>query len=294
MGSPIYIAGATATGKSAIAVEVAREMGGEIISVDSMQVYRGMDIGTAKPTIEERQNVPHHLIDLVELDAKFNAAQFVQQAETAIEGIQQPILCGGTGLYFRALAEGLGTAPEGDKEVRRELEGMTTEELLKELEARDPETLAVIDRQNRRRVVRAVEVIRLTGKPFSTQRAEWTGEVPAKFFLVERTREDLRARIEVRVEAMFAAGLVAETQRLGRPLEANLVASQALGYRQVLENLAGKRGLEETVQLVKTQTWKFARRQMTWFGKLKGAIPFGIAPDEEPAETARRVLKHLS
>jgi tRNA dimethylallyltransferase len=174
---PIFVAGPTAVGKSEVAIGLAERLGGEIVSVDSMQVYRGLDIGTAKPSIEERARVPHHLIDVVELSDNFDAARFVGLAQRTVGEIQArghvPILCGGTGLYFRAFLEGLGEAPPADARLRAELEAAPFSDLLRELAERDPATYERIDRQNPRRVIRAVEVIRLTGKPFSEQRADW-------------------------------------------------------------------------------------------------------------------------
>jgi tRNA dimethylallyltransferase len=293
MGKPIFIAGPTASGKSAVALAVAQLQGGEIISVDSMQVYRGLDLGTAKPTAEERAAVSHHLIDLLELSETFDAAKFTAEAGKITRKIDPPIFCGGTGLYFQAWLEGLGEAPKGKPGLRMELEEISTEALVAELREKDPATHAAIDPHNRRRLVRAVEVIRLSGKPFSEQRAEWTGQAPDNFFLLERDRGDLRQRIDERVEAMFAAGLVAETCSLRPALEANAVVGQALGYRQVIEHLRGERDLPNTVDLVKTRTWKFARRQMTWFRKMKGAIFLKVAASEHAEETAGRLNEKL-
>jgi tRNA dimethylallyltransferase len=294
MGAPIFIAGPTASGKSAVALEVAQQQNGEIISVDSMQVYRGLDLGTAKPTVEERVRVPHHLIDILGLTESFNAASFVEQAEEAIKKIKTPVFCGGTGLYFSAWLEGLGDAPQANVTLRTELAEMNLETLVAELLERDPATHATIDRQNRRRVTRAVEVIRLTGKPFSEQRAKWTGQVPPNFFLLERDREDLRQRIDTRVDAMFAAGLVEETCSLRLTLEGNPVAQQALGYRQVIGHLNGEQGLPETLALVKSRTWQFARRQMTWFRKLHGAHTLTVPANEPVADTAQRLIDQLT
>ena len=294
MGAPVFIAGPTASGKSAVAHEVAQRLHGEIISVDSMQVYRGLDLGTAKPTAEEREVVPHHLIDILDLSETFDAASFVTRTETHTQKIKRPVFCGGTGLYFSAWLEGLGDAPQANATVRAEMEAMDLETLVAELLEHDPATHGTIDRQNRRRVARAVEVIRLTGKPFSEQRAEWTGNVPPNFFLLERDREDLRQRIDTRVDAMFAAGLVEETCSLRSALEGNPVAQQALGYRQVIGHLKGEQGLPETVALVKSRTWQFARRQMTWFRKLHGTQTLTVPAAEAPAETARRLIEQLT
>jgi tRNA dimethylallyltransferase len=272
----IMVAGPTAVGKSEVALLLAERLGGEIVSVDSMQVYRGLDIGTAKPGAAERIRVPHHLIDVADLNEPFDAAKFVRLAGGAIDDIQSrgriSILCGGTGFYFKALRDGLGDSPKGNPRLRAELETMPLAELLKELAERDPVTYGRIDRRNPRRVIRAVEVIRLTGRRFSEMRPQREDAPPVAsvrqhpIFGLMRSSEDLRARIEARVDAMFERGLVNETQRLlDGGLAFNKTAMQALGYRQVVEHLQGERSLPDTIALVKQRTWQFARRQMTWF-----------------------------
>lgn len=281
----LFLAGPTAVGKSEMALLLAEKIGGEIISVDSMQVYRGLDIGTAKPSAEERARVPHHLIDVVDITEPFDAAQFVRLAKAAVVGIQSrkrvPIFCGGTGLYFKALMEGLGEAPPADQKLREELEGTSLSDLLHELAECDPVTFEKIDQKNPRRVIRAIEVIRLTNRPFSNQRSNWSDgtrlagpkrseggntEQAAAIFGFSRSATDLHARINGRVDMMFARGLVEETHRLlEQGLAQNKTAMQALGYRQVVEHLRGERSLPETIELVKIKTRQFAKRQMTWF-----------------------------
>jgi len=269
---PIFLAGPTAAGKSALALELAERLGGEIISVDSMQVYQGLDIGTAKPSAEDRRRVQHHLIDVVTLKESFDAAQFVRLAGLAAQDIQargrRPIFCGGTGLYFKAHLEGLGPAPPRDATLRAELAATPLAKLLEELERRDPATFQAIDRQNPRRVIRALEVIRLTGQLFSAQRAQWADpKMPTSRMIgLTRPKGELNERIQQRVDEMFRQGLVAETESLlARGLEDNPTAMQALGYRQVVEHLRGQRGLAETIELVKIRTRQFAKRQLTWF-----------------------------
>jgi len=270
---PVFLAGPTATGKSALALELAGRLNGEIISVDSMQVYRGLDIGAAKPTLEERRRVPHHLIDVAGLDESFDAARFITLATAAVENIKlrgkRAIFCGGTGLYFKAFLDGLGQAPPSDPKIRAELEATPLEKLLTELEQSDPVTFERMDRKNPRRVIRALEVVRLTGRPFSAQRANWqTGQpaAPDHYFGLTRPAHVLNKRIHERVDAMFAQGLVAETEALlQRGLDKNPSAMQALGYRQVVEHLRGQRPLAETIELVKIRTRQFAKRQLTWF-----------------------------
>jgi tRNA dimethylallyltransferase len=269
----LFLAGPTAVGKSSLALPLAEKIGGEIISVDSMQVYRGLDLGTAKPSPEDRVRVRHHLIDVADLGESFDAARFCRMAAQAVEEIisrgRVPIFCGGTGLYFKAYLQGLGAAPPRSDSLRATLEKIPLPQLLTELSERDPAAWSRIDRNNLRRVVRAVEVIRLTGRPYSAQRAAWTtdaGEPAANFFGLRRSSMDLARRIDQRVEKMFAAGLVEETRRLlDQGLEKNPTAMQALGYRQVVDFLRGRCPLPQTMELVKIRTRQFARRQMTWF-----------------------------
>ena len=301
---PLFLAGPTAVGKSAVALLLSEQLGGEIISVDSMQVYRGLDIGTAKPGADERARVPHHLIDVAELNESFDAAQFCTLARLAEAEIRSrgrvPIFCGGTGLYFKSYLEGLGEAPPANPALRAELERTPLDVLLRELAECDPATFERIDRQNPRRVIRAVEVIRLTGKPFSAQRAAWNGAAHdaqdvSSLIVLTRAKPDLDARINARVDAMFAAGLVAETEALLRcGLAENPAALQAIGYRQVVEHLRGERSLPETIELVKVRTRQFAKRQLTWFRRQAAARWVEIAPDEKLEQTARRVLAGFS
>ena len=286
---PVLLAGPTAVGKSEIVLRLAEQLGGEIISADSMQVYRGLDIGTAKPSPADRARVSHHLIDICDLTESFDAAQFVRLAQKAVAEIQArgrvPIFCGGTGLYFKAFLSGLGEAPSADPELRAKLEAMPFEALLRELRERDPAAYEKIDKQNPRRVIRAVEVIRLTGKKFSQQRAEWKSEARSQksenFFAFSRQPDDLRKRIDVRVDAMFARGLVDETRELLKQgLAENKTAMQAIGYRQVVEHLRGERSLAETIELVKIRTRQFAKRQLTWFRAQKNLEWIELKPDE--------------
>ncbi|HMP82156.1 MAG TPA: tRNA (adenosine(37)-N6)-dimethylallyltransferase MiaA [Verrucomicrobiota bacterium] len=294
---PIFVAGPTAVGKSDVALLLAEQIGGEIISVDSMQVYRGLDIGTAKPSPAERARVPHHLIDVVDLNESFDAAKFVELARKAVSEIQSrgrvPIFCGGTGLYFKAFLDGLGDAPPSDEKLRAELESTPLDDLLRELEHRDPATFAKIDRDNPRRVIRAMEVIRITGRPFLEQRADWVHATrntqhAARLFALTRTSEDLHARINARVDKMFAAGLVDETRLLlEHGLAQNKTAMQAIGYRQVVEHLRGERDLPATIELVKSRTRQFAKRQMTWFKRQLSPEWIELKSSDRLADIAR-------
>jgi len=295
MHAPVFLAGPTAVGKSEVALLLAERIGGEIVTVDSMQVYRGLDIGTAKPDHAQQKRVRHHLLDVVDLSASFDAAQFVHLAGKAVQEIiarnHTPIFCGGTGLYFKAWLEGLGDAPPTDSELRKQLQAAPLQDLLHELAERDPETFARIDQRNPRRVIRAVAVLRITGKPFSAQRTVWAdhaGDQPvANAFTLLRGRDELARRIANRVDLMFERGLVAETAKLLKMnLAANPTAMQAIGYRQVVEHLQGLRSLEETVQLVKTRTRQFAKRQLTWYQRQLPFSPVSLESGENPEQVA--------
>lgn len=242
----LWICGPTAVGKSLVALELAEEIEGEIISVDSMQVYRGMDIGTAKPTAKERERVRHHLLDVVDLPGTFTVADFLEsvaQAEREVRSRNKtPVYCGGTGLYFKAMSHGIGAGPAPDEKLRRELEEQTIEALLEEVRARDEALWRVLDRSNRRRVVRAVEMLRLSGKKVSESRSAWGACSVANVVAVglRRTREELVQRIEHRVREMFKAGLVEEVERLaGSGLLQSATARQALGLPPGFGNEGG-------------------------------------------------------
>lgn len=303
MKPPLFIAGPTAVGKSEVALRLAEQLGGEILSADSMQVYRGLDIGTAKPSADERARVPHHLIDICDLSEGFDAAQFIRRAQSAVTEISArgkvPIFCGGTGLYLKAYLSGLGEAPATNPELRAKLEAIPFEVLLHELRERDPVAYEKIDKQNPRRVIRAVEVIRLTGKKFSEQRAEWKSEAqspkPKTAFCLTRSAPDLHIRINARVDAMFARGLVAETRGLlQHGLAENQTAMQAIGYRQVVEHLRGDRSLLDTIELVKIRTRQFSKRQLTWFRRHGNMAWVELKPGEPVEAAAQSIADTIS
>jgi tRNA dimethylallyltransferase len=286
-------------------MELALLLPGEILSVDSMQVYRGMDIGTAKPRAEDRTRVRHHLLDVARVSEPFDAARFVRLASAALDEIHArgatPILCGGTGLYFKALLEGLGEAPPSDPALRATLAATPLEVLLAELAERDPVTHAAIDRQNPRRVIRAVEVIRLTGRPFSEQRSPWgsgsagADDTRTPVFYLERKVEDLHGRIQERVRQMFAQGWVEETRRLLEAgIESNPTALQAIGYRQILSHLRGQQSLEATIGEVTVRTRQYARRQGIWFRRHARVIAVSVLPTEPATQTAARIAREFA
>ncbi len=284
---PIFLTGPTAVGKSDLALQLAGETSGEIISADSMQVYRGLDVGTAKPSPQKRSLIPHHLIDVAELCQTFDAGQFVKKATQAVHEIKLrqncPIFCGGTGFYLKAYREGLDNLPPRNPSLRSELEQTPPEKLLEELYRKDPLLFAQIDPKNLRRVIRALEIIRQTKQPASAQRQKWAAKATlppsAPLIVLFRPAASLRKRIHQRVESMFQAGLVEETKALLKcGIRENPVASRALGYRQVLRHLENQNSLSETIALVKTKTWQFARRQLTWFRKQKHTIWLDLDP----------------
>jgi tRNA dimethylallyltransferase len=288
----IAIVGPTASGKSALALRLARELSGEIVSCDSLQVYRGLDIGSAKATTAERREVPHHLIDVVEPDAPFSAADYGRLARQACSDIvdrgRLPIVAGGTGLYLRALTEGLFEGPSRDEPLRRRLEGLADRfgagRLHRVLRRRDPVAASRIEANDRVRVVRALEVLRATGRPISSHHAGGTARLPGFEVMVlglAPTRELLRARVEARTTLMFERGLLEEVRGLlSRGFGPSLRPLQAIGYRQAVAVLQGAADLDSAQRDIVTATMRYAKRQMTWFRHQSPAV---WAPDAEVA-----------
>jgi tRNA dimethylallyltransferase len=280
----IVICGPTASGKTSLALDLAESFAAEIISADSRQVYRGMDIGTAKATAEERRRVPHHLIDVADPDQDFTTADFIRLARKAIGEIDArgrlPMVVGGTGLYIRTLTEGLLPGPGADKELRNRLlarealEGEGT--LHRRLKEIDPVLAARLSPRDRVRIVRALEVFANTGRRLSELQEEHAfGEHPycvLSFGLAPR-REELYRAIDLRVEAMMAAGLLDETRALvARGYGADLKAMRTIGYRECLQHLAGEMSLDQAVAHIQQASRRYAKRQLTWFRKDKSII----------------------
>lgn len=277
----IYITGTTASGKSALALEVAKRLGGEIISVDSMQVYRGLDIGTDKISLKIRESIPHYLIDIREIEEQFDAASFITEASSAVKKIQScgkiPIFCGGTGMYFKIWLEGLASVPPPSDKIRERLSSLSLEELQKILLQKDPASAQKIDLKNRRRLERALEIFLITGKSASLKNISWKGyesDTKPFLFILQREKEELIRRINLRVERMFEQGLVEETCfLLKQGLEKNKTAMQAIGYRQIAAYLRGEiKSLSEAKEEIKIRTRQFAKRQRTWF---RGQMGYG-------------------
>lgn len=282
----LVIAGPTAAGKTEIALQVAECVGGEIVSADSMQIYQRMDIGTAKPTAEERARAPIHLIDFVPPDGEYTVSDFCRDAARIIAEIDArgrlPILCGGTGLYIRALTEGFDF-PIGppDKSIRARLWAEAQERGPQALHARlarlDPAAAARIEPGDARRTIRALEVHELTGRPISAAQrrravdALTAPEYTCAKYVLTAPRELLFARIERRVDAMMAAGWPDEVRALlASGVNTRSQSMQAIGYRHLLQHRSGERGLEETVELIKRDTRRYAKRQMTWLRAGRG------------------------
>ena len=299
----VFLVGPTAVGKSAVALELARTLGAEIVSADSMQVYRGMDIGTAKPTAEERALVPHHLIDVCEVSEVFDAKKFIEMASQAIDSIhargKKALVVGGTGLYVRVLRHGLFEGPSRNEELRGRLEKMTAVQLFDELERVDPATAKRIDRHNPRRLVRALEVFHETGQPISELQKEWGWEkdnhaVASSGFMLNRNREDLHARIERRIDQQIASGWVNEVRHLLESgLEKNATAMQAAGYRELVAHVRRDFPLAEAVALIKTRTRQLAKRQLTWFRREPELSWLVIGREELPSVTVEHILQGM-
>ena len=275
----IFLVGATGTGKSAMAMELARKSGAAILAMDAMQVYRGADIGTSKPTSAERAEIPHGGLDLVEFGASFDVAQYLRHAETFLreqrEAGRRVIITGGTGLYFRALTQGLCEAPQGSDELRAELNALLVEELRERLKKIDPAMLEQLDSSNPRRLIRAIEVMETTGRSLR----EWQEETPKPLitdfqtFWLQREKEELHERITQRVNEMFNAGWLEEVRDLVARYGLETVRNfPGIGYREIAEMVQTTDGPSAaTVEKVKSDifvaTRQYAKRQLTWFNR---------------------------
>lgn len=264
-----FLAGPTAVGKTDVALAVAEACNGEIVGADAFQVYRGLDILTAKPSTEALVRVPHHLVGTVPLSDEFNVGRYLGSALAAIADIRGrgklPIVTGGTGLYIRALTRGLSDVPPANPELREELAAASPAELLARLAELDPEAVSVIDVKNPRRVLRALEVCIITGKPFSSFRQEWQIQPPFHGVLLERSREELYERIDRRTVAMFEEGVVEEVRAALSAGGVSPTAEQVIGWREIGAFLRGELSREEAIAAIQQTTRHYAKRQMTWF-----------------------------
>ncbi len=287
----LVILGPTGSGKTRLALEAAEALDGEVISADAFAVYRGMDIGTDKPTVEDRRRVPHHLVDVADPGSRFSAGEFVRLADGAIDSIRRrgrlPVVAGGTHFYVRALLLGLFPSPPTDPALRAELEAAWAEDpgaVRRRLAEVDPESARRIPAADRQRILRALEVYELTGRPLSEH---WRRQPPhpryrALLAAPRRDRAELYARIDARVETMFSAGLVEEVRALlssGVPPDSH--AMKAIGYREVAAFLRGETTLDEAKERTRIATRHLAKRQLTWLRHLKEGTLHWVAPPEQ-------------
>ena len=284
MTRAFFIVGPTATGKSEIAADVAREVGAEIVSADAFQIYRGLDLLTAKPEPPTLAKAPHHLIGTVPLTEEMNAEEFRRAATCAIEGINSrgkiAIVVGGSGLYVKALTHGLDPLPKADPNLREKLNAMSLDELLSQLGELDPRMARKLDLKNRRRVVRALEICLLTRKPASDVVAGVAdagrpgSPIPATSAFVFRDREELYKRINQRVEMMFERGVIEEVRAA---VTTSATASQMIGLREIRELLAGKKSLPQCIAEIQQATRRYAKRQLTWFRRQTNFLPLNLS-----------------
>lgn len=299
---PVII-GPTAGGKSALALDIAGRVPAEIVSADSVQVYRGMDIGSAKPSPEERARVPHHLIDIADPRESFTVHEFLARAGAAIDDIRSrgklPILVGGTHLYIKAFLDGLFEGPAGDESLRAELRAFGRPRLREELLRIDPAAAARIHANDERRTIRALEVHRLTGVPISDLQKQWDREDHRRkdCFLVALwwPAERINPRINARVREMMSRGLVEEARALFDADAFGTQSREALGYRQLIAHFQGRCSLDEAVEQIKIETRRFAKNQRTWLRRLRATpgcvwIDAGTTSD---SDRARIVLDAL-
>ena len=278
--APFFLLGPTAVGKSALAVELAERIGGEIIGADAFQIYAGLDVLSAKPSAELRARVPHHLIGEVPPGAQFDVAQWLARARECIAEITSrrrvAVVCGGSGLYVRALTHGLAPLPGADATLRASLENEPLAALAERLRSLDPAT--TVDLRNPRRVIRALEVCILTGRPFSSFRTEWAGAAAPHGVILSRQRDELHAAIAARTAAMFSAGVVEE---VARTTVVGLTASQMLGLAEIRGHIAGRITREQCIAAIALATRQYAKRQLTWFRRERAFrwIDLSTTPD---------------
>lgn len=298
-----FVAGPTAVGKTGAALQLAGSLNAEILSLDSMAVYRRMDIGTAKPSREEQQQVTHHLIDLINPDQEFSLSDYIQHAAVAIEDVvsrgRTPLFVGGTGLYLRSLLRGVFSGPDADWELRNQLEQQQqlhgAEWLHQQLQQMDPVTAQRLHPNDVRRVVRAIEVYHVTGQPMSEQHDQPplpADQQPAAVLWIDPPRAWLHDRINRRVDLMMKRGLLTETRQL---LESTpppgRTARQALGYRELIAHLERGLPLAECVEQIKIGTRQFAKRQHTWFRNLEECTAVPITGEESATALAERIIQ---
>jgi tRNA dimethylallyltransferase len=305
-GKLYFIVGCTACGKGALGRHLAGFVGGQIVSVDSMKVYRRMDIGTAKPTPEAQAAAPHHCIDIVEPSESFSVAQYVEHADRAIETIRSdgavPLAVGGTSLYIKALSEGLFEGPSADPDIRaaliKQAETQGPGPLHAELAAVDPQSAERIHPNDTRRIVRGLEVFRTCGKSLTELQKQWDcGEnrYECVFIGLRRDKPDQSGRINARVKRMMQAGLADEVRALmdeSAPLSPT--AAQAVGYAELIAHFHGHCTLDEAIERIKINSRRLAKKQRTWHRRFAGIQWFDLAPDATVEETAQTIIETIN
>ena len=298
-----FLAGPTAAGKTATAIELAERINAEIVSMDSMAIYRTMDIGTAKPTVDEQARIPHHLINVVDPHQEFSVAEYVLHAWTIMTDIvnrgRTPLFVGGTGLYLRSMLRGVFEGPEADWELRNELQQSLQEHgnqwLHDELRKVDPPTAARLHPNDVRRIIRGIEVYRITGQPLSGQHSQDPlppEHRPTSVFWIDPPRDWLHERINRRVDLMLRQGLLQETrQLLSADPPPGRTARQALGYRELITHLEHGVPYDECVEQIKAGTRQFAKRQHTWFRNLEECTGVSIRGDESASQLADTLVE---
>jgi tRNA dimethylallyltransferase len=300
----IYLTGPTASGKTAVGVALARVLDAEVNALDSMTLYRGMDIGTAKPSIPERGGIPHHLIDVLDPWESASVAEYRAMALAAVADVtargRRALFVGGTALYLKALLRGLFQGPGADPDLRRGLQEEAgrrgSAALHARLAALDPPAARRLHPNDLRRIIRALEVIALSGRPLSALQTEHERPAPPEVpvFALRRPRDELHERIDRRVVQMFDAGLIDEVRALlAGPRPLGPVPAQGVGYREVIDLLAGRATLADTVDRVRARTRQFAKRQETWFRGLAEVVAWPVGPDEPAEETAARLASRI-
>jgi len=304
LDNSIFLVGPTASGKSSVGVCLAELIYAEIISLDSMQLRRGMDVGTAKPSAEDRARVPHHMIDILDPCESFSVARYVKLACEAVSDIaargRVPLFVGGTALYLKALTSGMFEGPSADWKLRSRLRRVAAEKgspfLHDRLRGIDPAAAEKIHPNDLRRIIRALEVFEKTGSPISQLQQQWQneGDDGPPIFGIERDRDDLYDRIDRRVDRMMSEGFLEEVRRLSERGPGR-EASQALGYKEMLAHLRGEiADLDEAVELIKRNTRRFAKRQLTWFRAFPQIIWIHAGPHDRPEKIAGRMRQRIS
>ena len=280
MRRAFFIVGPTATGKSELAADVAHDLGAEIVSADAFQIYRGLDLLTAKPDASTLAKAPHRLIASIPLTEEMNTEKYRCAASRAIDEINSrgrlAIVVGGSGLYIKALTHGLAPLPEADPKLREKLNALNLEELRTQVAELDPESARKIDPKNRRRLLRALEICLLSGKPASAQRRQWSHQAAnaRSGVFVFRDREELYARINQRVETIFENGVIEEVRAAG---PTSVTASQMIGLRDIRELLGGRMSLLQCIAQIQQSTRRYAKRQLTWFRRQTNFLPLNLS-----------------